>query len=109
MVTLDELDASRTAHEREIKTERRAKEKLSEKLDRYLDEVKRAEGERDEMREVVSILVEKGAWLVMHRAVFVNAAGIALPFQLCPSFPVRDEQEHASGLHIADICKWVER
>ena len=61
MATLDELDASRDAHRLELKAERRAKEKLSEKLDRYLDEVKRADAERDEMREVVSILVEKGA------------------------------------------------
>ena len=61
MATLDELDASRNAHQLELKAERRAKEKLSEKLDRYLDEVKRADAERDEMREVVSILVEKGA------------------------------------------------
>ena len=60
MATLDELDASRTAYQKEMKTEKRAKERLSEKLDRYLDEVKRAEAERDEMREVVSILVEKG-------------------------------------------------
>ncbi|TBU45259.1 hypothetical protein BD309DRAFT_956527 [Dichomitus squalens] len=59
MATLDELDASRNAHQLELKAERRAKEKLSEKLDRYLDEVKRADAEKDEMREVVSILVEK--------------------------------------------------
>ncbi|RDX47136.1 hypothetical protein OH76DRAFT_1406299 [Lentinus brumalis] len=59
LATLDELDASRAAHQQELKTEKRAKEKLSEKLDRYLDEVKRAEADRDEMREVVSILVEK--------------------------------------------------
>ncbi|RPD58842.1 hypothetical protein L226DRAFT_265401 [Lentinus tigrinus ALCF2SS1-7] len=59
VATLDELDASRAAHQKEMKTEKRANEKLSEKLDRYLDEVKRAEAERDEMREVVSILVEK--------------------------------------------------
>ena len=45
----------------QLKTEKRAKEKLSEKLDRYLDEVKRAETEKDEMREVVSLLVDKGA------------------------------------------------
>ena len=60
MATLDELDASRNAHHYELKAEKRAKERLSEKLDRYLDEVKRAEAEKDEMREVVSILVEKG-------------------------------------------------
>ncbi len=60
IATLDELDASRNAHQLELKAERCAKEKLSEKLDRYLNEVKRADGERDEMREVVSILVEKG-------------------------------------------------
>ena len=60
MATLDELDASRNAHHYELKAEKRAKERLSEKLDRYLDEVKRAEAEKDEMQEVVSILVEKG-------------------------------------------------
>ena len=58
---LDEVDASRNAHHYQLKTEKRAKEKLSEKLDRYLDEVKRAETEKDEMREVVSLLVDKGA------------------------------------------------
>ena len=63
MATLDELDASRNAHQLELKAERRAKERLSAKLDRYLDEVKRADTERDEMREVVSILVEKGVFL----------------------------------------------
>ncbi|KAI1785151.1 hypothetical protein LXA43DRAFT_1118145 [Ganoderma leucocontextum] len=57
--TLDELDASRNAHRLELKAEKGAKEKLSEKLDRYLDEVKRADAERDDMRDVVSILVEK--------------------------------------------------
>ena len=60
MATLDELDVSRNTHQLELKTERRAKERLSEKLDRYLNEVRRADAERDEMREVVSILVEKG-------------------------------------------------
>ena len=60
VATLDELDASRTTHQRELKTERRAKEKLSEKLDRYVDEIRRTEAERDEMREVVSLLVDKG-------------------------------------------------
>ena len=63
MATLDDLDASRNAHQVELKAERRAKERLSEKLDRYLSEVRRADAERDEMREVVSILVEKGVWL----------------------------------------------
>ncbi|KAI0741749.1 hypothetical protein C8Q80DRAFT_1195891 [Daedaleopsis nitida] len=60
LATLDELDALRTTHHRELKTEMRVKERLSEKLDRCLDEIKRAEAERDEMREVVSILVDKG-------------------------------------------------
>ena len=60
IATLDELDASRNAHYSELRSEKRAKEKLSEKLDRYLDEVKRAEAEKNEMREVVSLLVEKG-------------------------------------------------
>ncbi|KAI0372665.1 hypothetical protein BV20DRAFT_1050548 [Pilatotrama ljubarskyi] len=57
--TLDELDAQRLSHQRELKVERNAKEKLSSKLDRYLDEVKRAERERDDMREMVSIVLDK--------------------------------------------------
>ncbi|KAI0644271.1 hypothetical protein C8Q79DRAFT_137839 [Trametes meyenii] len=57
--TLDELDAQRDAHRREMKVERSAKDKLSKKLDLYLEDVKRAEKERDDMREVVSILLEK--------------------------------------------------
>ncbi|KAL1943002.1 hypothetical protein VTO73DRAFT_4673 [Trametes versicolor] len=59
IATLDELDTQRDAHLREINAERNAKEKLSRKLDGYLDEVTRTERERDDMRELVSILVEK--------------------------------------------------
>ncbi len=62
IATLDELDTQRDAHLREINAERNAKEKLSRKLDGYLDEVTRAERERDDMRELVSILVEKGVY-----------------------------------------------
>lgn len=62
IATLDELDTQRDAHLREINAERNAKEKLSRKLDGYLDEVMRAERERDDMRELVSILVEKGVY-----------------------------------------------
>lgn len=65
IATLDELDAQRDAHLREIHAERNAKENLSRKLDSYLDEVTRAERERDDMRELVSILVEKGACLYL--------------------------------------------
>lgn len=73
IATLDELDASRAAHQREMKAERRAKERLSEKLDRYVDEIKRAEAERDEMREVVSILVDKGASRVLRDVLHLRA------------------------------------
>lgn len=65
IATLDELDTQRDAHLREINAERNAKEKLSRKLDGYLDEVTRAERERDDMRELVSILVEKGVCLYL--------------------------------------------
>ena len=68
IAALDELDASRHTHYHELRLEKRAKEKLSEKLDRYLDEVKRAEAEKNEMREVVSILVEKGTPLSLSGA-----------------------------------------
>ncbi|OSD00174.1 hypothetical protein PYCCODRAFT_1371749, partial [Trametes coccinea BRFM310] len=56
---LDELDAQRHSYQRELHKERRAKEKLSNKLDGYLDEVRRAERERDDLRELVSVLLEK--------------------------------------------------
>ncbi|KAI0351907.1 hypothetical protein OH77DRAFT_1523798 [Trametes cingulata] len=59
IAALDELDAQRQKHLRELTEERRAKEKLSAKLDGYLDEVKRAERQRDDMREMASILLEK--------------------------------------------------
>ena len=58
--TLDELDSHRHQHRQELKTERRTREKLSNKLDAYLEEVKRAERERDDMRELVNVLLEKG-------------------------------------------------
>lgn len=38
----------------------RAKERLSEKLDRYIEFTRVAEVEKDDMREAVSLLVEKG-------------------------------------------------
>ncbi len=89
LATLDELDASRAAHQQELKTEKRAKEKLSEKLDRYLDEVKRAEAERDEMREVVSILVEKGVYLVQSQLnVHLQSAEEKIIERKCGDCPV---------------------
>ncbi|KAI0766887.1 hypothetical protein BD413DRAFT_614883 [Trametes elegans] len=59
ILTLDELDTQRAAHQRELMSERRSKEKLSDKLDLYLEELKRVEAEKDDMREVVTILLEK--------------------------------------------------
>ncbi|KAI8974574.1 hypothetical protein BD414DRAFT_524884 [Trametes punicea] len=56
---MDELDAQRHSHQRELHREVRAKEKLSAKLDSYLDDVRRMERERDDMRELVSILLGK--------------------------------------------------
>ena len=95
----DELDAARAVHERELKTERCAKDKLSEKLDRYLDEVRRAEGERDEMREVVAILVEKGVWLFISSSkVSVGSPGNAFPSiraRTCSA--TRIGEQHASS------------
>ena len=58
--TLDELDSQRHQHQHELKSERRTREKLSNKLDAYLEEVRRAERERDDLRELVAILLEKG-------------------------------------------------
>lgn len=59
LATIKELDDQRLAHLREMNIERRAKETLSRKLDGYLDEVKRAERHRDDLREVAMILLEK--------------------------------------------------
>lgn len=49
-------------HAQELEAEIRAKERLSEKLDRYLDVVKVAEMERDDLREAVIALVKKGGF-----------------------------------------------
>ncbi|OBZ65253.1 hypothetical protein A0H81_14754 [Grifola frondosa] len=57
--TLDDMDDLRSSHERELACETRAKLKLSEKLDRYVDEIKVAERSRDDMKEIVSIVLKK--------------------------------------------------
>lgn len=60
LATLDAVDALRETQARELSSERSAKERLSAKLDRYLDYIRVVEEERDEMREVTTILLRKG-------------------------------------------------
>jgi hypothetical protein len=58
--TLDTLDTLQTSHNVELASETHAKEHLSEKLDRYIDFVKSAEVEKDDLRDAVIQLVKKG-------------------------------------------------
>jgi len=60
--TLDTLDALQVSHNRELAAETHAKERLSEKLDRYIGFVQAAEVEKDDLRDAVVQLVEKGGF-----------------------------------------------
>jgi hypothetical protein len=54
------LNETRASHVRELASETQAKERLSDKLDRYIDVFKIAELERDDLRDAVEQLIEKG-------------------------------------------------
>ena len=58
--TLDTLDILRHSHTIELTSETKAKEKLSDRLDHYIDYVKAVESERDDLRDAVALLIEKG-------------------------------------------------
>jgi len=60
--TLDTLDAMQVLHNRELAAETHAKERLSDKLDRYIGFVQAAEVEKDDLRDAVVQLVEKGGF-----------------------------------------------
>jgi hypothetical protein len=62
--TLDTLDALQTSHNLELASETQAKQRLSEKLDRYIDFVQAAEIEKDDLRDAVIQLVEKGGFRI---------------------------------------------
>ena len=62
--TLDTLDAIRASHRVELREETHTKERLSKKLDQYLDFVRSVEAEKDDLRDAVIQLVEKGGPLV---------------------------------------------
>ncbi|KAF8160027.1 hypothetical protein B0H34DRAFT_705875 [Crassisporium funariophilum] len=57
--TLDTLDVIQNAHNEELDAVSRTKNRLKDKLDRYIDVVKVAELERDDLRDAVLKLVEK--------------------------------------------------
>ena len=61
---LDTLDAIQASHRVELREETHAKERLSKKLDQYLDFVRSVEAEKDDLRDAVIQLVEKGGSLV---------------------------------------------
>jgi len=48
------------SHAQELGSETQAKEELSRRLDSYIDVVKQAEIERDDMRDAVLELIQKG-------------------------------------------------
>lgn len=60
LATFDVLDNIQYSHAAELTSETRAKERLSDKLDRYIDVVQAAEMEKDDLRDAVNQLVEKG-------------------------------------------------
>jgi hypothetical protein len=60
--TLDTLDSLQASHNLELVSEANAKERLSGKLHRYIDFVREAEVEKDDLRDAVIQLVEKGGF-----------------------------------------------
>ncbi len=65
MVTLDTLDATQLAHTQELMAEQREKEKLAHTVHVYAQSLRSVEAERDDLRDAVSQLVEKGAVIGM--------------------------------------------
>jgi hypothetical protein len=57
---LDTLDASRTSHAHELASEIRTRADISDKLARYVAVVRAVESERDDLKDAVTQLVEKG-------------------------------------------------
>jgi ERCC4-type nuclease len=63
--TLDTLDAIQYTHAQEMSAVVKGKKRAEEALKRYVGVVKSAEVERDDMRDAVLKLVEKGALYVL--------------------------------------------
>lgn len=61
---MDSLDALRIRHRRELAVERETKERLKRKMDELVEYTAKVEEERDEMRECVTALIEKGEYYV---------------------------------------------
>ena len=57
---MDSLDVLRMRHRREIALEREAKEMLKRKMDELVEYTARVEEERDDLRECVAALIDKG-------------------------------------------------
>jgi hypothetical protein len=60
MATLDTVDAMKSSHAFVLTSERQAKQRLSDKLDRYIDFVDAAQRERDDLLDAVNVFLEKG-------------------------------------------------
>lgn len=71
--TLDTLDAIQASHQVELRDEADAKERLSKKLDQYLDFVRSVEAEKDDLRDAVTRLVEKGEPFVCFFSILVHS------------------------------------
>jgi hypothetical protein len=73
------------SHAQELSSEIRSKEKLSQKLDSYIDVVKRAEIERDDIRDAILQLIEKGGSEVLisrKGATTVSIAHVGIAYSL---------------------------
>jgi hypothetical protein len=57
---MDIIDDLRVRHRREIAAEKDAQEKLKAKMDRLIEYTAKVEGERDEYRERLVAVIEKG-------------------------------------------------
>jgi hypothetical protein len=59
MTTLTALDTLKASHAVDLSAEKSAKERLSEKLDRYIDYVKITQAERDDLLDAVNLFIQK--------------------------------------------------
>jgi hypothetical protein len=69
MTTLTTLDTLKASHAVDLLAEKTAKERLSEKLDRYIDYVKVTEAERDDLLDAVNLFIQKSQFQCFYTTV----------------------------------------
>ena len=68
---MDSLDVLRMRHRREIALEREAKEMLKRKMDELVEYTARVEEERDDLRECVAALIDKGEHITWPQCIYI--------------------------------------